>query len=227
MIPSGPARSVNVESLKYAFGNKKRFEKHQRALKEVQHMFMFMTTCYMYSLPQEAQEAGVASTAPIGSLHGVMTHVPIQISMAQHGGNSPAVAYEATLTLRPAPHVPSRDYDNEPSARREEYHHKSSHARVSRAKKERENERSILANMRRSPYFSLALLKPPAPLRGKDDRRAERKETTMYKKGREEVGVNPAFELPSAQEATEEVDSLLSNVRLGLSHSNRSIVGHI
>ncbi len=218
MIPSGSARSVNTESLRYAFGNKKRIEKQQAALKGVQHMFMFMTTCYMYSLPQEPQEpqkAGVASAAPIGSLHGVLKNVPIQINMAQHGSNSRTIAYEATLTLRPAPHVPPGDYDNESFARRDASHRESSHAKVSHAGKGREKERSILANMRRSPYFSLALLRPPpAPLRGKDDRRAADENIAKKKKGREEVGGDPAFELPSAQEATKEVDSLLSNVRL-------------
>lgn len=225
MIPSGSARSVNTESLRYAFGNKKRLEKQQTALKGVQHMFMFMTTCYMYSLPQEPQEAGVASVAPIGSLHGVMKHIPIQISMAEDGADCPTVAYEATLTLRPALHVPSRDYDNESFARKTASRDHHSRAKASSAgQRRRENERSSLANMRRSPYFSLALLQPP--LRGEDDGRAERDESKKYRKGTEDVGGNLAFELPSAQQATEEVDSLLSNVRLRL-HTNRWIVRHI
>ncbi len=185
-------------------------------------MFMFMTTCYMYSLPQEAQEAqkGLkgqeveASAAPIGSFHGVMTHVPIQISMAQHSGGSPTVAYEATLTLRPAPQVPSRSYDNESFAKQKASGRESSHTKVSHAGQGRETERSMLANMRRSPYFSLALLQLPLQLRGKEERRDERKESASYQRGREGVGSNSAFELPSAQEATEEVDNLLSNVRL-------------
>lgn len=180
-------------------------------------MFMFMTTCYMYSLPPEAN---VASAAPVGSLHGVMKHVPIQISMSQDGGNSPTVAYEATLTLTPAPHVPSRNYDNEPFARGKASHHERSYAG-----ERRESERSRLANMRRSPYFALALLEPP--LQGEDDRRAEREEATRYKKGREEAKGESAFELPSDQEATEEVDALLSRVRLRLSHPIRSLVGYI
>jgi hypothetical protein len=214
MIPSSSTRSANIESLRYAFGNKKKIEKQQTALKGVQHMFMFMTTCYMYSLPPEAN---VASSAPIGSLHGVMEHVPIQISMNQDSGNSPTVAYEATLTLRPAPHVHS--------PRVEDMRRKASHHERSYAGERRENERSRLANMRRSPYFALALLEPP--LHGEDDRRAEREEATRYRKGREEAKSESAFELPSDQEASEEVDALLSRVRLRLSHAERSTVGHI
>ena len=204
MIPSSSTKSVNAESLRYAFGNKKKFEKQQTALKEVQHMFMFMTTCYMYSLPQEA---GVAPAAPVGSLHGVMKHVPIQISMGQDGDNSPTVTYEATLTLTPAPHVSSHNYNDEPFARRTASPDERSHAR-----EKSKDGRSSLANMRRSPNFSLRLLEPP--LRDEDDRRAEREEATMYRRGREEAKSRSAFELPSDREATEEVDTLLLRVRL-------------
>ncbi|KAF7510375.1 hypothetical protein GJ744_006654 [Endocarpon pusillum] len=210
MIPGSSTRSVNVESLRYAFGNKKKIEKQQTALKGVQHMFMFMTTCYMYSLPQEAE---VASAAPVGSLHGVMKHVPIQISMNQDGGNSPTVAYEATLTLRPAPHVPSRNHADEPFARGKASQHERSYAG-----ERRESERSRLANMRRSPYFALALLEPP--LHGEDDRRTERQEAPMYRRVRLEAASKSAFELPSDREATEEVDDLLSRWFDDDTHSN-------
>jgi hypothetical protein len=173
MIPRGSQKPGYTERLKYAFSDEKKIKQQQEKLKQVQHMVMFMTTCWMYELPKLQKEPLATSSAaqvPMGSFSGFMQQqLPVTIGIrdpnasAEHG-----VAYEATLTLKP---VETQTYmsggqqsqgntasglfgQHQSSAGPREYT-RSSEPKSSKSGKQ------VLENMRRSSYFTTSLLKPP------------------------------------------------------------------
>lgn len=125
--------------LRYAFGKKKSIVKKQKDLKRLQHMFIFLTTCYIY----HPSEKGDLGQAEINSLQGTLQNVPVQISMPNSTGRGSTLLYEATLTLKPS----SVSGSNRISGKQSDVDSKAG--------------RHSLNNMRRSPYFSESFLQPP------------------------------------------------------------------
>ncbi|KAH7319431.1 hypothetical protein BKA65DRAFT_514530 [Rhexocercosporidium sp. MPI-PUGE-AT-0058] len=168
MIPSGSKKPDYQQRLKYAFRDEKKIVKHQDRLKQVQHMFMFMTTCWMYQLPSPQtshpsqtprQPIGLTSSEGSGGFttsanQNAMGQPPMQFNLKGFGGMHGSEDYEATLTL-----TPIRQSEGVSRLLREEQRsrtsHKPSKSSINNTQKE------SLENMRRSPYFSLNLLKPP------------------------------------------------------------------
>ncbi|KAF8848282.1 hypothetical protein BDZ45DRAFT_606137 [Acephala macrosclerotiorum] len=195
------------DQLKYAFGSQKTIAKYQENLKHVQHMFMFMTTCWQYQLPakQPATSTSV-SPIPMGSLQGIMQHMPLQINMKTPGSSTQTVTYEATLTLKPVEQPPTR-----PDSEYIRKERKSSRHFVTS-----DQQKQSLENMRRSPYFSMRLLKPimtETKLYHKSRTRFASREWDGYeieaaRKEKGESEVKP----PSREQASEEVDNILSQV---------------
>ncbi|KUJ24424.1 uncharacterized protein LY89DRAFT_22533 [Mollisia scopiformis] len=146
------------DRLKWAFGShsQKKVAKHQENLKQAQHMIMFMTTCWQFKLPSKPKQPSVGTTGssiPMGSLQGVLQHMPVQINMKGPESESQTVTYEATLTLKPVEQRPQREeYELEHARKKIEVSSRSSET-TNRAKQ-------ALENMRRSPYFSMLLLQP-------------------------------------------------------------------
>ncbi|RDW91016.1 hypothetical protein BP5796_02181 [Coleophoma crateriformis] len=225
MIPEGTRdldRSDYVQRLKYAFGDKKANGELQDKLKKVQHMFMFMTTCWMYQVPsmQHHQQQQVTSSAiPVGSLRGTMEHVPVQITMNNGNGESQAVIYEATLTLNPKQPPPTTSRPGLPRS-------KSSLTDNARTKT---NAKESLKNMRRSPYFSTNLLRRVRPVVTTESdgsgRRADRHRTS-YSKNYEEIDKKreryredsdhrlreeTSVETKSREEASRDVDEIIND----------------
>ncbi|RDW58139.1 hypothetical protein BP6252_13550 [Coleophoma cylindrospora] len=225
MIPEGTRdqdRPDYAQRLKYAFGDKKAIDELQDKLKKVQHMFMFMTTCWMYQVPSlqhHHQQQATSSAIPVGSLRGTMEHVPVQITMNNGNGESQAVIYEATLTLKPkqTPATPSR-----PGLPRS----KSSVADDARMKT---NAKESLKNMRRSPNFSTNLLRRVRPVVTTESdgsgRRADRHRIS-YSKKYEEIGKKreryredsdqghreeSSVEAKSREEASHDVDEIIND----------------
>ncbi|KAI9047752.1 hypothetical protein LZ554_008462 [Drepanopeziza brunnea f. sp. 'monogermtubi'] len=175
MIPHGSGKPDYQQRLKYAFRDEKKVRKHQDRLKEVQHMFMFMTTCWMYQLPSPRMppqpKQPTMGPAPIGAL-GVpaaagsqisVQQVPMQLNLRGFGANSDGVTYEATLTLTPTPQpevAAGRPLETEEVKKKEGSHEKT--AGKTGKPKMSEYQKESLENMRRSPYFSLKLLRLPA-----------------------------------------------------------------
>ncbi|CZR55514.1 uncharacterized protein PAC_05402 [Phialocephala subalpina] len=196
MIPHGSKKPDYGDRLKYAFGSQKKIAKHQENLRQVQHMFMFMTTCWQYQLPAK-QPVATTSPIPMGSLQGVMQHMPLQINMKTPGSGAQTVTYEATLTLKPVEQPPTRP----------EMEYFRRERKSSRRFETSNQQKQSLENMRRSPYFSMKLLKPITTettryYRTMPEIMREREE--MKKKG--EAEAKP----PSREEASEEVDNILS-----------------
>ena len=112
MIPSGHKKPGYPERLKFAFGQRKKIEGLRNKLKEFQRKIMFMMTSYQLHffqqiIPKEPPGAGMAAhyagvPLPSGSLHGIMTHIPVQFSVGDQGRGVPSVKYEATISLKPA-----------------------------------------------------------------------------------------------------------------------------
>lgn len=170
MIPRGSQEPNYADRLKFAFGNEKKIAKQKTKLKEVQHMFMFMTTCWMYQLPSMQQPKSTDSSPqiPMGSFQGMMEQIPVQINMRDPNMSSTQnVSYEATLTLKPIPQA-TPVYSLPPQGQGQMGPGPSSSGRSSEPERKQErmifgrNERFALENMRRSPYFSEKLLKKPA-----------------------------------------------------------------
>lgn len=166
MIPRGSQKPDYTERLKFAFGNEKKITKQKTKLKEVQHMFMFMTTCWMYQLPSMQQPKATVDSSPqipMSSFQGMMQQIPVQINMRDPNMSSAQnVSYEATLTLKPIPQA-TPVYSLQPQGQgqmdlgpnlsgRSREHERMTFGR---------NEKFALENMRRSPYFSEKLLKKP------------------------------------------------------------------
>ncbi len=186
-------------------------------------MFMFMTTCWMYQLPSaqfvpQTKQLPLlsASDIPSGSFQGVMQQVPVQFNLKGVGGNSESVSYEATLTLKP---VVQSEGISRPL--RGETRNRTSH---NRGKVDMsESQKESLENMRRSPYFSSKLLRPPIEAvryssRERDEEEArERMEARKNDEVRKEKGEERReFEAPSREEAEKDVGSLLSGVCISL-----------
>ncbi|KAF4628982.1 hypothetical protein G7Y89_g9166 [Cudoniella acicularis] len=176
LIPSGSTKPDYSVRLHYAFGNEKKIQKYQEKLKQVQHMFMFMTTMWMYQLPSLQQKqpqpvesrpdnsqrpkgdlglsdldmGGGAPTLSTGSWTGVMQQVPVTI-----GGMGGGVSYEATLTLNPIPLSQTHGRRERLKAELPVYARERTIKRVGR------NEKTTLENLRRSPYFSMNLFGRP------------------------------------------------------------------
>jgi len=178
MIPPGSKMPDYQQRLKFAFRDEKRIVKQQDRLKQVQHMFMFMTTCWMYQLP--SHQAGQAaqtvptprlppslpsSTTSSGAFQTPTSQAPMQFSLKGFGGMHGNQDYEAVLTLNPIrqPEGISRPL----KAERERTSQRREKGSIPNTRKE------SLENMRRSPYFSLDLLKrpvePPRHSRTADD----------------------------------------------------------
>ncbi|KAK0115516.1 hypothetical protein ONS95_000207 [Cadophora gregata] len=166
MIPPGSKKPDYQQRLKYAFCDEKKIVKQQDRLKQVQHMFMFMTTCWMYQLPSpqtgpplhsgqapRQPTSLTASTTPSGSLQSATSQNPMQFSMKGFGGIYGNEDYEAilTLTLIRQPLDISRPLKTE----REKVSQGRERITIS------DTQKDSLENMRRSPYFSLGLLRPP------------------------------------------------------------------
>ncbi len=228
MIPPGSGKPDYQQRLRYAFRDEKKIVKHQDRLKEVQHMFMFMTTCWMYQLPaarsapQTKQPPSLnASDNSSGSFHGVMQQVPMHFNLKGLGGNSDSLSYEATLTLKPVllPETVqvSRPVTGETSGRTSQGREKVD---ISKTQKE------SLENMRRSPYFSLNLLRPPIEAvryggRERESEEARRRTEESEVRKNEEVRKNKSeergdFEVPSRDEADRDIVNLLSGVSIAV-----------
>ena len=179
MIPPGSTKPDYQQRLKFAFRDEKKIVKQQDRLKQVQHMFMFMTTCWMYQLQshqtgQAAQTVPTprqppslsSSTTPSGTIQTAMSQAPMQFSLKGLGGMHGNQDYEAVLTLNPIrqPEGISRPLKTE--------HERTSHRR-GRDSSIPNTQKESLENMRRSPYFSLDLLRrpvePPRHSRTADD----------------------------------------------------------
>jgi hypothetical protein len=171
------------DRLKYAFGKKKQIQKKQKDLKQLQHMFMFLTTCYMYHPSQR----GDLGQGDMNSLQGTLQNVPVQITMPNPNGRGSALLYEATLTLKPS----QSSGNNRMSPRPSEADSKTG--------------KHSLDNMRRSPYFHDSFLKPPQRRQAKYDAEHSRMESP------DQVEI---IDIPSREEASRDVDKLLSRVRL-------------
>ncbi|KAH7403238.1 hypothetical protein BKA64DRAFT_668595 [Cadophora sp. MPI-SDFR-AT-0126] len=166
MIPPDRKKPDYQQRLRYAFRDEKKIVKQQDRLKQVQHMFMFMTTCWMYQLPSQVTSQPshtgqiprqppslTASGAASGTFPPAMSQPPMQFSLKGLGGIHGNENYEATLTLTPIRQSevisgPLKAERERTSQRRE---------KMSMAETQKES----LENMRRSPYFSLNLLRPP------------------------------------------------------------------
>jgi hypothetical protein len=217
-IPHGSKKPDYADRLKYAFGAQKKIIKHQENLKQVQHMFMFMTTCWQYQLPFKqpvATGSATGSLIPIGNLQGTLQHMPVQINMKSPGNASQTVTYEATLTLKPIDQPQTELRWEQESSRRKTH--------VSpRTYESSDREKQTLSNMRRSPYFSMDLLKPkaveqtrysgdiPIDYKYMEERMKKEKERAEMKQKQEhtEIRLTP----PSKEQASQEVDNLLSQV---------------
>jgi hypothetical protein len=174
MIPRGSQKPGYTERLKYAFNDEKKIKQQQEKLKQVQHMIMFMTTCWMYQLPSMQQKEPAASSAgqiPMGSFSGFMQQLPLEINIKDpNASDAQSLGYEATLTLKPVEsktflqpeqeklrtHLGSRgDRRGRGSAKHSEYSRDIGDRSMSKYEKQ------ALENMRRSPYFSTKLLSQP------------------------------------------------------------------
>lgn len=165
--------------LKYAFGKKKNIVKKQKDLKRLQHMFIFLTTCYIHH-PSGKEDFGQAE---IDSLQGTLQNIPVQISMPNSTGRGSTLLYEATLTLKPSPAPGGNRSISNPSDG------------------DSKSRRHSLDNMRRSPYFSESFLQPP---QSKSD----------YARFQiEEPDEESRFEVLSREEASRDVEKLLSRVQ--------------
>lgn len=183
VIPSGSRKPDYSVRLRYAFGNEKKIQKHQEKLKQVQHMFMFMTTMWMYQLPLQGKPSQPSHPRPrpgdtptprdpgffasdtggeldlsplsMASWRGVMQQVPVTI------GGVGGVNYEATLTLNPIQTTQTQSVHRLQEEERQK--RRSRTYERGKAKKEMEKkEQSTLENLRRSPYFSMALFNQPS-----------------------------------------------------------------
>ncbi|PVH75274.1 hypothetical protein DL98DRAFT_320170 [Cadophora sp. DSE1049] len=168
MIPPGSKKPDYQQRLRYAFRDEKKIVKQQDRLKQVQHMFMFMTTCWMYQLPshQSGQQGHTgqtpkqppslsASTAPSGTFQTAMSQPPMQFSLKGLGGMHGNEDYEATLTLTPIRQSEGISWPLKAERERTSHTHRKERISIPDTQKE------SLENMRRSPYFSLNLLRPP------------------------------------------------------------------
>jgi hypothetical protein len=153
-------------------------QKNQKDLKRLQHMFLFLTTCYMYH-PSQRPDPGPAG---VNNLQGTVQNVPVQITMPNSNGRGSTVLYEATLTLKPTQPAESSRISSRPT---------DGDAKIGK---------HSLDNMRRSPYYHDALLKPP--------RRPAAKYNGEHSPDEIEV-----MDIPSRDEASRDVDKLLSRVR--------------
>lgn len=124
--------------LKYAFGKKRQIQKKQKDLKKLQHMFLFLTTCYIYN---SSQKSGLEQP-DINSLQGTVQNVPVQISMPNSNGRGSTLLYEATLTLKPTSSSGNNRTNSRPT---------DGESKVGK---------HSLDNMRRSPYFCDSFLQP-------------------------------------------------------------------
>lgn len=190
-------------------------------------MFMFMTTCWMYQLPsaraapQTKQPPSLSgSDIPSGSFQGVMQQIPVQFNLKGPGGNSESVSYEATLTLKPIVQSEGISRPLRGEARERTSHNRG---KVDMSESQQES----LENMRRSPYFSLKLLRPTVGSlqyssreRGEEEER-RRMEVRKSEEVRKEKGEERReFEAPSREEAEKDVNNLLSGVSLSLRLAN-------
>ncbi|PBP20783.1 hypothetical protein BUE80_DR008153 [Diplocarpon rosae] len=164
MIPHGSSKPDYQQRLKYAFRDEQRIIKYQDRLKEVQHMFMFMTTCWMYQLapPQTAKQPASLVTTEIPNVGFQDPHnFPMQLSLKGFGESPKGISYEATLTLRPSAqsqHESRVAFEKERLEKKKlqrEAPQRQGKVKLSEAQEEN------LANMKRSPYFLLELLRPP------------------------------------------------------------------
>lgn len=168
MIPSGSKKPDYQQRLKYAFRDEKKIVKHQDRLKQVQHMFMFMTTCWMYQLPSPPtshthtsqtprQPVGLTSSggsAGVSTFQSATSQHPMQFNLKGFGGMNGNENYEATLTLTPIRQSEgiSRPFMEQEHSRTAQKPSKTSPSNT---------QKETLENMRRSPYFSLDMLKQP------------------------------------------------------------------
>ncbi|PBP24276.1 hypothetical protein BUE80_DR004867 [Diplocarpon rosae] len=228
MIPHGSSKPDYQQRLRYAFRDEKRIVRHQDRLKEVQHMFMFMTTCWMYQLAplQSAkQPASLVTTETPSAGYQDPQNFPMQLSLKGFGESPKGISYEAILTLRPSAQsqqegrVASEKEKLEKKKLQREALHRLSTVKLSEAQEEN------LENMRRSPYFSLKLLKSPVEEPARFSRtapgyqkrmmeleiEAKKLEDAKAKERRITKGVERRdFEPPSREEAKKNVRGILS-----------------
>lgn len=189
-IPHGSKKPDYADKLKYAFSSQKKILKHQENLKQVQHMFMFMTTCWQYQLPSQQSRHTISSAEsvmPIGSLQGTLQHVPIQINMQNPSNTAQTITYEATLTLKP---MEQPALQEQQKIRKEQEMAARKSKSSTRAFESSSREKQMLANMRRSPYFSMNLLKPTVLAESKSydrSRMSAREKEELMKREKEEL----------------------------------------
>ncbi|KAK6583445.1 hypothetical protein PZA11_004521 [Diplocarpon coronariae] len=164
MVPHGSAKPDYQQRLRYAFRDEKRIIKHQDRLKQIQHMFMFMTTCWMYQLapPQQTRQLASFNTTDIPRM-GFQDpqHFPMQLDLKGFGEDSMGISYEATLTLTPSTQSQLGSGVRLEKERTERNRiHEEEAPRLGKITLSEAQEES-LENMRRSPYFSLELLRSP------------------------------------------------------------------
>jgi hypothetical protein len=175
MIPRGSQKPGYTERLKYAFSDEKKIKQQQEKLKQVQHMIMFMTTCWMYQLPSMQQKESPPPSAgqiPMGSFSGFMQQLPLEINIKDpNASGAQSLGYEATLTLKPVEpktfpqaeqeklktHLGSRGDRRGRGSAKHSVYSKDIGGDRSLSKYEKQ----ALENMRRSPYFSTKLLSHP------------------------------------------------------------------
>ncbi|EPE33038.1 hypothetical protein GLAREA_06050 [Glarea lozoyensis ATCC 20868] len=231
MIPHGSQKPGYTERLKYAFSDEKKIKQQQEKLKQVQHMLMFMTTCWMYQLPNQPKEPQVSSSAgqiPFGSFSGFMQQLPLEINIKDPNASSAqSMGYEATLTLKPIePPTGCQGKEQELKQSRE----RMDGRKLRGSSRSRETnkalsmyEKQALENMRRSSYFSAKLLKPPftvqrtsfnldPPNRDRSERdrkeeHSEQKRTEFAMRGSEDEMPNS---LMTKEQAAKGVENILS-----------------
>ncbi|KAF1982512.1 hypothetical protein K402DRAFT_437789 [Aulographum hederae CBS 113979] len=129
--------------LRYAFGDQKKILKLQTRLRQVEHMFMFMTTCYNYHLQSADIHSQSTAAIPPGSLKGVLQQIPVQLSV-----NGPdRASYEATITLKPVQRPEPQHFAKMKESKMKESRSRGAASQV-----------QALENMRRSLLFSSSLL---------------------------------------------------------------------
>jgi hypothetical protein len=232
MIPRGSQKPGYTERLKYAFSDEKKIKQQQEKLRQVQHMVMFMTNCWMFEMPKWQKEPSANASAaqvPMGSFSGfIQQQLPVTIGIRDPNASAEqSVAYEATLTLKP---VETQTYMQEERIQMPGRQRSDADSREytrTRAAMPSKSGKQLLENMRRSSCFTTDLLKPPFVVQrysvsidsrkreniGKERRARKEEDEDNIRRRVRDVDATPNL-LLSKEQASMGVDDILSEVSI-------------